>query len=61
MFVFYNFSKLPLNRIKTILELLKQSEYLGQSELIDIAKGKYELTTTIKAKINQKKRLKAWQ
>jgi len=47
--------------IKTILELLKQSEYLGQSELIDIAKGKYELTTTIKAKINQKKRLKAWQ
>lgn len=47
--------------IKTILELLKQGEYLGQSELIDIAKGKYELTTTIKTKLNQKKRLKAWQ
>ena len=47
--------------IRNIIELLQSGEYLGQSELIDIAKGKYELKTTLKGKIEQKKRAKAWQ
>ena len=47
--------------IKTILELLSTNEYLGQSELIEIAKGKYQLTTDLKGKRRQKKREKAWQ
>jgi len=47
--------------IKHLLELLSISEHLGQSELIDIAKGKYELTTDLKGKRRQNKREKAWQ
>lgn len=47
--------------IKNIIELLQANEYLGKSELIDIAKGKYEMKLTIKGKMEQKKRAKAWQ
>lgn len=47
--------------IERILELLSISDFLGESELIDIAKGKYKLETTVKGKLEQKKRLKAWQ
>ena len=47
--------------LENILQLLRQDEYLGKSELIDIAKGKYEFTTSIKRKKQQKKQRKAWQ
>lgn len=47
--------------IKTIIELLQSNEFLGQSELIDVAKGKYKMELTLKGKIKQKKRAKAWQ
>lgn len=47
--------------IKNILELLSTNEFLGQSELIDIAKGKYELTTDLKGKRRQRKQTEAWQ
>lgn len=36
-------------------------EYLGESELIDIAKGKNKLENTVKGKVAQKKRIKAWR
>ena len=45
--------------IEKILELLNSEEYLGQSELIEIAKGKYKLPTTITEKREQVKRAKA--
>lgn len=45
--------------IKQILELLSLNEYLGQSELIDIAKGKNELTTDLKGKRRQRKQIEA--
>lgn len=35
-------------------------DYLGESEKIDIAKGKYKLEKTINGKVEQKKRAKAW-
>lgn len=47
--------------IKLLIDLLSQSDYLGQSELIDIAKGKHELRTTVSGKLEQKIRAKAWQ
>jgi len=47
--------------IDQILQLLKQDDYYGQSELIDIAKGKYEFTTSLKRKREQLKRKEAWQ
>jgi hypothetical protein len=34
--------------LKQILELLASQEHYGQSENIEIAKGKYQLTTTWK-------------
>lgn len=36
-------------------------EYLGESELIEIAKGKNKLELTINGKVKQKKRAKAWR
>jgi hypothetical protein len=47
--------------MKHILELLKMSDWLAVSENVDIAKGKHKLETTIKGKIKQEKRRKAWQ
>jgi|TARA_R100000084_G_scaffold55365_1_gene23258 hypothetical protein len=47
--------------IDTILELLAQDKYIGVSENIDIAKGKYKIPKTIKEKKEQLKREKAWQ
>ena len=42
--------------IKSILELLTFNEYLGQSELIEIAKGKYKIPYTVSAAFKQFKR-----
>jgi hypothetical protein len=47
--------------LKQILELLQRTEHYGQSELIEIAKGKYELPTTFKKGYTQLKREIKWQ
>ena len=47
--------------IQQILELLASNEFYGESELIEIAKGKYKLETTLKGKAKQLKREKEWQ
>jgi hypothetical protein len=46
--------------IQLILELLKSDNFFGVSEIVDVAKGKHELTDDIKKVYNQKKR-KQWQ
>lgn len=46
--------------IKNIFSLLKQSEYKGESKLIDIAKGKYKKPSNIKEVYKQFKRELAW-
>jgi hypothetical protein len=47
--------------IQLIFEMLHLSEHYGQSEIIEIAKGKNELPETWKQTINQLKRKKAWR
>ena len=47
--------------LKKIFELLQCTEHYGQSELIEIAKGKYELPKTFKKGWNQIKRNYKWQ
>jgi hypothetical protein len=42
--------------IKLILEMLQLEEHYGQSETIEIAKGKYELPKTWKQTFKQIKR-----
>ena len=47
--------------IKQIFDMLNLCEHYGQSELIEIAKGKYELPLSLKEKRQQVKREKEWQ
>jgi hypothetical protein len=47
--------------IKLIIELLQLDEHYGQSENIEIAKGKYELNKTFKKGFKQIKRELKWQ
>ena len=47
--------------IDKILELLNSSEFYGQDELIEIAKGKYKLPMSIKEAKEQHKRNRKWQ
>jgi hypothetical protein len=47
--------------IKEILNLLMMDNHYGQSETIEIAKGKYELPSSWDKGINQIKRLIKWQ
>lgn len=42
--------------IKLLIETLQLDDHYGQSELIEIAKGKYELPTTWKQTFKQIKR-----
>lgn len=42
--------------IKTIIEMLSIDHFFGASENIDIAKGKYKFTTSIKEQWRQAKR-----
>jgi hypothetical protein len=42
--------------IAQILELLKMDDYYNVSEIVDIAKGKHEYTSSIKKIYKQKKR-----
>ena len=47
--------------IKQIFELLNSSEYLGETENIEIVKGKYRLPLSIKDGKKQFKRERAWR
>ena len=47
--------------IEQILQMLQISEFKGESELIDIAKGKHKIQHTLKGIAKQKKREKAWR
>ena len=42
--------------IKQIIAMLQLDNFYGESELIDIAKGKYAYTTSLKKAIKQGKR-----
>ena len=42
--------------IKLIIEMLQMDEHYGQSEIIEIAKGKYELPSSFSGTIKQFKR-----
>jgi hypothetical protein len=44
--------------IETILELLKSNDFYGVSNIVDIAKGKHELTGNIKRIYKQERRKK---
>lgn len=46
--------------IKQILDLLALTEHYNQSENIEIAKGKYQLPTTLKQGFKQIKRELKW-
>ena len=47
--------------IKQILEMLNSFEHYRKSEIIEIAKGKYELPSTLTKGIKQIKRNYKWQ
>jgi hypothetical protein len=50
--------------IRNILDLLQLDEFYGKSENIEIAKGKYQLPTSVKHGVKQLKReykYKLWQ
>jgi hypothetical protein len=44
--------------IREIVEILAADDFFGESENIDIAKGKYKVSLTFKEAFNNKKR---WQ
>ena len=46
--------------IELILQMLQIDEFKGQSEAIDIAKGKHKIQHTLKGIAKQKKREKEW-
>jgi hypothetical protein len=47
--------------IRNILDLLQLDEFYGKTENIEIAKGKYQLPTSVKHSIKQGKRKALWQ
>ena len=47
--------------IEMILELLKTGDFYGVSEIVDIAKGKHELTSNLKKVFKQEIRKAKWQ
>lgn len=44
-----------------ILELLKSNDFYGVSNIVDVAKGKHELTSSIKKIYKQEIRKAKWQ
>jgi len=42
--------------LNTIIQLLKTDNFYAQSEIVDIAKGKYKLTNSIRESYKQAKR-----
>jgi hypothetical protein len=51
-----NFTQQFIKMLNTIIQLLKSNDFYGQSEIIDIAKGKYKLTTSVRESYKQAKR-----
>jgi len=47
--------------MKEIIEMLQLCEHYNQSESIEIAKGKYEIPTTVKQALNKSKRILKWK
>jgi hypothetical protein len=47
--------------MKEILDLLKVSTHYNYSEVIEVAKGKHELPTTVKGAIIKAKRIYKWK
>lgn len=47
--------------IEIILELLKSNDFYGVSNIVDVAKGKHELTSSIKKIYKQEIRKAKWQ
>jgi len=47
--------------IEMILELLKSNDFYGVSNIVDVAKGKHELTSSIKKIYKQEIRKAKWQ
>ena len=47
--------------IEMILELLKSGDFYGVSEIVDVAKGKHELTSNVKKVVKQEIRKEKWQ
>jgi|LauGreDrversion4_2_1035121.scaffolds.fasta_scaffold27203_3 hypothetical protein len=43
--------------IKDVLKILMSNDHFNQSEFIEIAKGKYEIQTTLKGGLKQLKRI----
>jgi hypothetical protein len=43
--------------MKNLLKMLMSMDHYNQSDLIEIAKGKYELQTTLKGGLKQMKRI----
>ena len=42
--------------LNTIIQLLKTDNFYAQSEIVDIAKGKYKYTTSVRESYKQAKR-----
>lgn len=47
--------------IELIIDLLKSDDFYGVSEIVDIAKGKHEITSNLKKIYKQEKRKAKWQ
>ena len=47
--------------IENIINMLRLEDYYGESELIDIAKGKYKYPETLADHKERQKRIKAWR
>lgn len=47
--------------IELIIELLKSNDFYGVSEIVDVAKGKHELTGNLKKIYKQEIRKSKWQ
>ena len=47
--------------IKNIIQMLSIDDFYGNSETIDIAKGRNELVHTVKKTVKQIKRKQAWK
>jgi len=47
--------------IKKIFDLLTEQDHFGRSEMIEIAKGKKEIPTSLKKGLKQIKRISRWR
>ena len=47
--------------LRNIIDLLNSNDFYNQSELIEIAKGKYKAPTSLNEMINNTKRRIKWQ